>query len=403
MQASVIIPTFHREKTFLKSLNSILRQSEKDFEIIIVDESRDNCIKDIIDKTKSDIKITYYKNPGKGQGQARNFGASVSKSSILIFIDSDVICTEHVVKEHLRFHRIGEKAVLGNIIFPPNKQIDFFTKNIDLGYYFSKINTNYVDFIKFITANISVNKKLFIDSGGFDDEFIHYGFEDLELGYRLFGDKKIIRFASNAICYHLNIRPLKEIRERNKNIAKASLIFFKKHPEYYNPYLLPVQRIIHTDLKEIKDYSKQNFKINLELEAENSVIEDLLKKTNINEVENIKEILIKNNLFFNTVTIYELAYLSKTCNISLLTTSDDIWAKYLFNYKFPVKRYSNSIFINNNKENTIVYYNKIPDLKNKKENYLPDFLISILKNHKKFYPYLISRVKAVISQKNLRK
>ncbi|MCK9224989.1 MAG: glycosyltransferase [Candidatus Muirbacterium halophilum] len=397
MKISVIIPTFNRANTFKKTLNSLLIQTTNSYEIIVVDESTNNEIFNIIKKIKikTSINISFYKNPGKGQGNARNFGASVSKYAILLFIDSDVICSNILVEEHLKHHKYGEKAVLGNILFPVNKKIDFYTKNIDLGYYFSQINSDYVDFIKFITANISLNKNLFIKSGGFDKEFTSYGFEDLELGYRIFNNKKTIKFAKNAIGYHLNVRTLNEIKARNINIAKASLMFFKKHPEYFNPYLLPVQRIIHKNYVKIPKYSAKNFSKNLELEAENTVINELTTKVDFLSIKKIKKILKSKNLFFNSITLYEISYLSEFYNIKLKTSSNDLWAKFLFNYKFPIKKFSNTVLIDNNKEKTITYYNTLPNLKNYKDNYLPFFMLSIIKNRNRFYQYLISRIKNI--------
>ena len=61
MKASVIIPTYNRQEQFRHCINSLINQSSRDFEIIIVDESSDNSIKNIYENIciNSEIDIYY--------------------------------------------------------------------------------------------------------------------------------------------------------------------------------------------------------------------------------------------------------------------------------------------------------------------------------------------------------
>ena len=89
---SVIVPVYNGEKTLLRTLKAINRQSFKDFEVLIVDDgSTDNTeliIKDFINKN-SEMKCTLLKTSRLGPGGARNKGINCAKGKYIVFIDSD--------------------------------------------------------------------------------------------------------------------------------------------------------------------------------------------------------------------------------------------------------------------------------------------------------------------------
>ena len=88
---SVIIPYFKKRKFFLTTLKSVLNQSYKNFEIIIVYDDEDlseyNFLKKVI-KNKKKIKL--FKNKKNlGVGLSRNYGIKKSKGKYIAFIDAD--------------------------------------------------------------------------------------------------------------------------------------------------------------------------------------------------------------------------------------------------------------------------------------------------------------------------
>ena len=91
MKLSVIVPVYNTEKYLSRCLDSILNQSFKNIEIIIVnDGSIDNSVKIIEEyqkKFKSQIKFIDKKNGG--QGSARNVGIKHASGDFIGFVDSD--------------------------------------------------------------------------------------------------------------------------------------------------------------------------------------------------------------------------------------------------------------------------------------------------------------------------
>lgn len=89
---SIIIPVFKVEKYLSRCIDSILYQTYKNFEIILVDDaSPDNC-PEICDNYANDfnnIFVIHLKDTGAGPADARNAGIKFAKGKFVTFIDSD--------------------------------------------------------------------------------------------------------------------------------------------------------------------------------------------------------------------------------------------------------------------------------------------------------------------------
>lgn len=86
-KVSVIVPTYNREKFINIAIESILRQSFKDFEIILVDDGSTDNTRKAIEPFINNIKYIYQKN--SGVSAARNTGVQCSTGEWVAFLDSD--------------------------------------------------------------------------------------------------------------------------------------------------------------------------------------------------------------------------------------------------------------------------------------------------------------------------
>ena len=89
MKVSVIIPTFNREHLLKETMEYILNQTFKDFELIIVDNySSDNTENAV--KSYNDKRIRYFKNQNNGViAVNRNFGIKKARGEFITFCDDD--------------------------------------------------------------------------------------------------------------------------------------------------------------------------------------------------------------------------------------------------------------------------------------------------------------------------
>lgn len=100
IEISVIVPIYNVEKYLHKCVESILNQTFKNFEIILVnDGATDNCpkIADEFAEKYPDIITTVHKKNG-GLGDARNYGINYTKGKYLLFIDSDDYIAEDMLE-----------------------------------------------------------------------------------------------------------------------------------------------------------------------------------------------------------------------------------------------------------------------------------------------------------------
>lgn len=85
---SIVVPIYNSEKYIKKCIDSLINQTYKNIEIILVnDGSNDNTEKII--KDYKDKRIKYFKNKNHGIGYSRNFGIKKATSKYIMFVDSD--------------------------------------------------------------------------------------------------------------------------------------------------------------------------------------------------------------------------------------------------------------------------------------------------------------------------
>ena len=89
-KVSVIIPTYNAENTILKCINSIVKQTYKNIEIIIIDDgSTDSTLNKLNDLAKNDDRIIIKKQRNSGVSVARNNGINIASGDYILFVDSD--------------------------------------------------------------------------------------------------------------------------------------------------------------------------------------------------------------------------------------------------------------------------------------------------------------------------
>ena len=90
MKISVIIPVYNTEERLKRCLDSVVAQTFKDFECIVVDDGSNDQSPRIIDEfAAKDSRFTAIHKPNGGVSSARNEGLKVSKGEWVVFLDSD--------------------------------------------------------------------------------------------------------------------------------------------------------------------------------------------------------------------------------------------------------------------------------------------------------------------------
>lgn len=212
MKISIIIPTYNEEDVILDCLETLMKQSYKDFEVIVVDDGS-------TDKTLSEIKVKneeliILKQEHKGPGAGRNLGVNHAKGDILVFVDSDMTFDKNFLKMLVKPILAGKsKGTFSKDEYVSNWN-NIWSKcwNKNEGWMDKKRHPkNYPDKQKVFRAILKseFDKVDGFTAGGYNDDWSL----SEKLGYEA-------TLAEKAIFYHKNPSTLKEIYNHAKWVGK---------------------------------------------------------------------------------------------------------------------------------------------------------------------------------------
>jgi glycosyltransferase involved in cell wall biosynthesis len=180
-KVSVIIPTYNMGNFILKSINSLLNQTYKNIEIIIIDDgSTDNTYKIIKQIKKKNIK--YIRQNNKKNSAARNTGIKNAKGEYIIFLDADDDLPLKSIEYRVKFLENNKNVdcVYGKTAYiNKNNKIRCIKQ--------SKQNIKPLDFftagkVPFIPMTLMYRKKIFKKIGLFDETIFRS--QDADFCYR---------------------------------------------------------------------------------------------------------------------------------------------------------------------------------------------------------------------------
>ena len=102
---SIVMPVHNAEKYVMQSVESVKRQSYKNWELILVEDASTDKTPEILERlAKSDARIRLIKNEGEhGASYARNIGVAAATGRYLAYLDADDIWSRHKLQEQLAF------------------------------------------------------------------------------------------------------------------------------------------------------------------------------------------------------------------------------------------------------------------------------------------------------------
>lgn len=260
--ASVVIPTYKREESLFETLNSLQKQSYKDFDILVVDNAVSDSLKNRIENLikESEITIKYIPEPRLGLHYGRNRGAIEAKTDILIYTDDDTLFPENWVEQIILSFKNPKVGAVGGKVLP---KIDLNSKNKVITEWFLKNAKGYLSLLdmgeseftlpkgnyNIYGCNMAIRRTALVEVGGFNPEL--YG--DTNLGDGETGTLKKIQnkgwdllYSPTVFLYHvipphrLTIDYLK-LRAWNQG---ASDSYTKYHPK------IPMRIVLLVDMFE---------------------------------------------------------------------------------------------------------------------------------------------------------
>ena len=123
---SVIIPTYNRRLSIEVAIKSVLSQSYKEFELIIIDDGSTDKTKELIEFI-DDRRIQYFYQENQGSSVARNLGVEKSEGDFIAFLDSDDCWLEDKLEKQFSFLKNTKNDMPGCATVPPQVKMEKWT------------------------------------------------------------------------------------------------------------------------------------------------------------------------------------------------------------------------------------------------------------------------------------
>ena len=247
MKLSVVIPTHNRSEILKITLHKILEQEGVEFEVIVVDDGSIDDTRKVIEElnkpsgARNFVPLHYIHQPASHQGVARNRGVEAATGDIVVFIGDDIFVEPGFLKIHHNRHKEHFEenvVVLGYSTWDPALPINDTMRFLEssgwqFGYGFLNVGfvQNSEPYKFFYTSNISL-KRSFFDLEKFDAQFKVYGWEDVELGYRLWKNHGMkLFYAPEAKALHHHLVTEEDLPKKMRAVGQSAVHFERLHPE----------------------------------------------------------------------------------------------------------------------------------------------------------------------------
>lgn len=280
---SVIIPTFKRKLKLQRAILSVIKQTYKEWEIIIVDNNSNDGTKELV-KSFNDNRIRLFNINNNGViAASRNLGIKKSKGNYLSFLDSDDWWHKDKLSLTNNHASEGKKFLYHDMYL--NSKHKILTRKT--GYCRVLSDNPFLDLKingpAFATSSVSIEKKLFLENSLFNESKNYIAWEDYDAWLRISRVYKDLFLIKKTLGY-INIENDNYL-DSEKTIK--NIIEFKKN--YIDDEKLPswcLYSIIKSNFK-LKKFEEVNY---------------FMKKIKLRELK-FKQILLllsyKFKLFFN--------------------------------------------------------------------------------------------------------
>lgn len=231
---SLIIAIYNRKNELFELLQSLSLQTDKNFEVIVVDDGSQIQLLPTIDLFREQLDIHFYRKENSGPGLSRNYGAKKAKNEWLIFLDSDVIVEKNYIEKvkenilNIPCDAFGgaDKAHKGFNIM--QKAISYsMTSVLTTGGI--RGNKKAVSRFQPRSFNMGVKKSAFQQVDGFSEMRIG---EDPDLSMTLWENGFSTAFFDNIGVYHKRRTDLGKFSKQVYQFGCARPILNQRHPNY---------------------------------------------------------------------------------------------------------------------------------------------------------------------------
>jgi glycosyltransferase involved in cell wall biosynthesis len=240
---SVVLATYNRRLLLERVLRAYQQQRlpEVDFELVVVDDGSTDDTREFLSAWRpQEYSLRYAFQENGGQGRARNQGLRLASGEIVLFTGDDIVPTPTLLLRHWEAHRAakdGSSVFVGLSSWPDDIEMTSTMRHVtgvgaqQFSYHYFKDGAEY-DFRHFYTSNVSIRRDILdLEPPYFSAGFPKYGFEDVELGYRLAFHGMRIFYLAAAEAHHYHYYTVRNFFARQVSCGEMGAVLYEKFPE----------------------------------------------------------------------------------------------------------------------------------------------------------------------------
>jgi glycosyltransferase involved in cell wall biosynthesis len=220
---SVIIPTYNHAQFISKAIESVMIQTYKNIEIIVVDNYSEDSTKEEV-RVFQNNKIKYFRFRNNGIiAASRNFGVKKSNGDVIAFLDSDDEWNKEKVETQIT-HLFDDNISCVASNFAPIGNVDLWRNHIKIKDGVKYQDYSFNDIIQqnpVVNSSVMMLKKTFEKLEGLDEDSTYLAIEDWDLWIRAsrIGEIRIInRILVNYRIHEDNTRDKRDVHLRSLKI-----------------------------------------------------------------------------------------------------------------------------------------------------------------------------------------
>jgi len=246
-KVSIIIITYNRKDKLESLLNSLLKQTYKSFEVVVIVDGSSDGTDELLQNYQSKFdSLRFEVHQNSGRSFSRNKGAALASGNLLIFFDDDMEILPDCIYQHVHHHQVHPQSICVGTQEECEAKIvnDFDQYRYDVGQLWeqnivaeSKIIPRFYTYLT--AAHFSVEQSDFMKLGGFEEK-LDVG-EDFDLAVRAQDLNISLYYCPKNRAFHNNVL--------------TCMAFVKKQNEYYTGY----QKLTQLKPDTLNKYSATTF------------------------------------------------------------------------------------------------------------------------------------------------
>lgn len=229
---SIIIPVYNRSVEVRELLDSLLLQTFKDFEVLIVEDGSAIRCDEVVKEYEGRLNVRYFFKPNSGRSLTRNYGMERAEGEYLVFFDSDCIIPADYFQKVTDYLKETKADCFGG---PDRAHASFSLMQKAISYSMTSFLTtggirgSKKGLEKFVprTFNMGLSCEAYLKVGGFKDMFG----EDIDLSTRIRKAGFSVELFPDAYVYHKRRVSLKSFYKQVYVFGMARVDLYLMHPD----------------------------------------------------------------------------------------------------------------------------------------------------------------------------